>query len=67
LEWLNEEGLVIISKFLHYLLFIIVCSGSSLPKIVCLLHFFIQTFIHTNVLINEICSFESSPVIGHSE
>ena len=34
LEGLNEEGLVIISKFLHYSLFIIVFSASSLPKIV---------------------------------
>jgi len=34
LEGLNEQELVNISTFLHYSLFIIACSASSLPKIV---------------------------------
>ena len=60
LEGLNEEGLVIISKFLQYSLFIIVCSASSLPKIVCLLRFlfrllFTQIFLLTKcILLNHL-------------
>ena len=59
MEGLNEGGLVIISKFLHYSLFIIVYCAASLPQIVRLLLFlfrrlFTQIFLLTKcILLNH--------------
>ena len=59
-EELNEEGLVIISRFFHYSLFIIVCSASPLPKIIvftahfCKVFFFAQSILLTKcILLNH--------------